>query len=98
MAAGETPATAARLTLGAPHPNPVRTGRAALRLTLAEAADVTVRIVDGRGRTVRTVADAPRAAGETAVMVPTDGLAPGLYFVVAEAGALRSVQPLTVAR
>ncbi len=98
VGAGEAPGAAARLSLGAPHPNPVRTGRAALRLTLAEAADVTVRIVDGRGRTVRTVAHAPRTAGETAVMVPTDGLASGLYFVVAEAGALRSTQPLTVAR
>lgn len=98
VAAGETPIASARLALGAPHPNPVRTGRAALRLTLGESADVTVRIVDGRGRTVRTVASAPRGAGETAVLVPTDGLAPGLYFVVAEAGALRAVQPLTVAR
>lgn len=98
VAAGETPRAEARLALGAPHPNPVRTGRAALRLTLGEAADVRVRIVDGRGRTVRTVADAPQTAGETAVMVRTDGLAPGLYFVVAEAGALRSIQPLTVAR
>ncbi len=98
VAAGETPAAAARLTLGAPHPNPVRTGMAALRLTLGEAADVRVRIVDGRGRTVRTVAAAPRAAGETTVLVRTDGLAPGLYFVIAETGALRSVQPLTVAR
>lgn len=98
VAAGETPADAARLTLGAPHPNPVRTGTAALRLTLAEGADVRVRIVDGRGRTVRTVGSAPRGAGETPLLVRTDGLAPGLYFVVAEAGALRSIQPLTVAR
>ena len=98
VAAGETPNTSAGLALGAPHPNPVRTGRAALRLTLAAAADVTVRIVDGRGRTVRTLPPAPRAAGETALMVPTDGLAPGLYFVVAEAGARRAVQPVTVAR
>ena len=98
VAGGETPAEAARLALGVPHPNPVRTGAAALRLTLAEGADVRVRIVDGRGRTVRTVGSAPRGAGETQLVVRTDGLAPGLYFVVAEAGALRSVQPLTVAR
>ena len=73
---------------------------------LHQAADVIAasqqqrhhRIVDGRGRTVRTVGSAPRGAGETPLLVRTDGLAPGLYFVVAEAGALRSIQPLTVAR
>ncbi|HEX9951533.1 MAG TPA: choice-of-anchor V domain-containing protein [Rubricoccaceae bacterium] len=98
LAAGDAPEAAPRLALGAPHPNPVRTGVAALRLTLAEAADVRVRLVDGRGRTVRVVADERRAAGANTLLVRTDGLAPGLYFVVAEAGALRDVQPVSVAR
>ena len=97
--AGESgPAAAAALRLGAPHPNPVRTGTAALVLTLAHAGPVRVRIVDGRGRTVREVSDAPRAAGETRLDVPTRGLAPGLYIVVAEAGGRRAVQTVTVAR
>jgi hypothetical protein len=69
-----------------------------LRLTLAEAADVRVRLVDGRGRTLRVIADTRQGAGETALLVQTAGLAPGLYFVVAEAGALRDVQPISVAR
>lgn len=92
------PASALRLALSAPHPNPVRTGRAALRLTLPAAGTVRVRVVDGQGRTVRTVPTTPRTAGESDVMVSTDGLAPGLYFVVAEAGGRRAVQPLSVAR
>ena len=98
VAAADAPETAPRLALGAPHPNPVRTGVAALQLTLAEAATVHVRLVDGRGRTVRVVAEERRAAGANTLLVRTDGLAPGLYFVVAEAGARRAVQPVSVAR
>ncbi len=98
VSAGEAPAAETRLALSAPHPNPVRTGAAALRLTLPAAGDVRVRILDAQGRTVRTVATAPRAAGASDLVVRTDGLAPGLYFVVAEAGGRRAVQPLSVAR
>ena len=98
VAAEETPVRAVALALGAAHPNPVRTGASAVRLTLGEAGDVRVRLVDGRGRTVRTVAAGRRAAGEALVVVRTDGLAPGLYFVVAEAPSGRAVQPLSVVR
>ena len=98
VAAEGAPSAAVALALGAAHPNPVRTGAAAVRLTLAEAGEVRVRLVDGRGRTVRTVAAGRRAAGEALVVVRTDGLAPGLYFVVAEAAAARAVQPLSVVR
>ena len=96
--AAEAPAAAPRLALGAPHPNPVRAGRAAVRLTMPEAGQAQVRVVDGRGRTVRRVADGVRAAGESSVLVATDGLAPGLYFVVVEAAGGQAVQPLTVVR
>lgn len=96
--ADDGPSRAEALTLGAPHPNPVRAGVAVVRLTLAEADAVRVRIVDGRGRTVRRVADERRPAGESAVVVRTAGLAPGLYFVVAETASGRSVQPLSVVR
>lgn len=98
VAAGEAPTGEVRLALSTPHPNPVRTGAAALRLTLPAAGAVRVRIIDTQGRTVRTVATAPRSAGDSDLMVRTDGLAPGLYFVVAEAGGRRAVQPLSVAR
>ena len=97
-AADGGPGAAEALGLSAPHPNPVRAGATVLRLTLAAAADVRVRIVDGRGRTVRRVADERRGAGESAVTVRTAGLAPGLYFVVVETPAGRAVQPVSVVR
>ncbi len=98
VAAGEAPTRELRLALSAPHPNPVRTGAAALRLTLPAAGAVRVRILDGQGRTVRTIETAPRGAGESDLVVRTDGLAPGLYFVTVDAGGRRAVQPLSVAR
>ncbi|HEX8385874.1 MAG TPA: choice-of-anchor V domain-containing protein [Rubricoccaceae bacterium] len=97
-AADGGPAPMVALAMSAPHPNPVRAGAAVVRLTLAEADLVRVRIVDGRGRTVRRIADGRRVAGESVVTVRTAGLAPGLYFVVAEAGAGRAVQPISVLR
>ena len=97
-AADGGPDGAVALALGAPHPNPVRAGVAVVRLTLAEADAVRVRIVDGRGRTVRRVVEGRRPAGESTVTIRTAGLAPGLYFVVAEAGAERAVQPISVLR
>lgn len=99
-AAGEAPVGERAFALSAPHPNPVRGGGAALRLALGRASAVRVRLVDGRGRTVWTQADEHRGAGENRVVVPTDGLAPGLYFVVAERadGGERTVRPLSVVR
>ena len=99
-AAGEAPARGPGVVLSAPHPNPVRGGAATLRLVLGHASAVRVSLVDGRGRTVWTQADLHRGAGENRVVVPTAGLAPGLYFVVAERvdGGDRTVRPLSVVR
>lgn len=88
---------ASRLGLGTPHPNPT-SGRAVVRVKLAEAARVTVTVVDGRGRTVLRVADGPMAAGSHDVAVPAQGLAPGTYFVAVDAAGERRVRPLAVAR
>lgn len=94
----ETATPQVSLELGAPHPNPVRTGATSVRLTLPDAGAVRVRLVDGRGRTVRRVVDERRGAGESHIVVQTDGLAPGLYFVVAEALGRKTVQPVSVVR
>lgn len=97
-AGAEAPRAEARLTLSAPHPNPVRTGRTAVRLTLPEAGPAVVRVVDGRGRTVRRVLDERLGDGARDVVIRTDDLAPGLYFIVAEAAGRTSVQPVSVVR
>ena len=82
-----------------PRPNPVRSGGVAvLDLILRQPGAVSVRVVDGLGRTVREVVRAERGAGETPVTVPTDGLAAGTYFVVVEGPGGRRAVPLAVAR
>ncbi len=95
--ANEGGAPSARtLALAAPRPNPT-TGDAEVALTMPDAADVRVRVVDVLGRTVAAVHDGPLAAGATVLRLPA-GLAPGVYTVVAEAGDARAVRRLTIAR
>ena len=78
-------------------PNPVRsTARAALEL--AAPRDVAVRLLDGRGRVVRRLADGPRARGTSVVEVDVRGLAPGPYFLVAESARGRRTAALHVVR
>ncbi len=95
--AGEDAPTAPSLALTAPSPNPV-SGTATARLTLAEASTIAVTIVDGRGRTVRTLPTQRLGAGAHALRLPAAGLAPGTYFVVVEAAGGRQTQPFVVAR
>ena len=91
--AAAPPADAPAFTLSPPRPNPAR-GGAAVRLDVGGRAPVALRVVDGRGRTVRAVG----AARGGLSVVPTAGLAPGTYFVVADGPGGRRVRPLTVAR
>ena len=74
--AAAPPPRAPTFDLSPPRPNPAR---GATRLALSGAGWSSVRVVDGRGRTV----GAARVAGG-AVAVETAGLAPGTYFVVAD--------------
>lgn len=87
---------ASALVLSSPRPNPT-TGASEVTLTLPEAGDARVRVVDVLGRTVAVLRDGPAAAGATALRVPA-GLAPGVYTVVAESGDGRAAERLTVAR
>jgi hypothetical protein len=70
------------LHLGRVGPNPA-TAQSHVMLTLAEPAAVSVRIVDGRGRTVRLQPERALPAGTTALRLDARGLAPGTYFVTA---------------
>ena len=64
--------------LGHPRPNPVlRSAR--IPFSLAEAATVTLEVVDSLGRTVAVLADGPHPAGPHAVEFDASGLASGLY-------------------
>ena len=102
--AAATAATApARTALDAPFPNPFAQ-TATVPLALAEAAGADVRVVDVLGREVARLASGPRPAGTHTLTLDADGLANGVYVVVAEirpaagGSAVRLTQRLTLAR
>ena len=78
-------------------PRPARSTVRA-QIELATPRDVAVRLLDGRGRTVRTLAEGPRAAGTSVVGVDVRVLAPGTYFLVAETDRGRRTTALNVVR
>ena len=89
----------AAFTVSAARPNPVRTGGIArLALSLDRPGAVAATLVDGVGRTVRRLAEADRAAGDSPLDVSTEGLAPGIYLVVVDGPGGRRTQPVIVAR
>ena len=85
------------LVLGSVSPQPVRT-RAQALLTLREAGEVSARLVDSRGRTVRSFAPEARPAGEAPLAIDASGLASGAYFLVVETAAGRRTARVIVAR
>ena len=87
--------TALALRLDAPRPNPAA-GPVTVPFTLAEAADVTLRVIDVLGREVAVLVDAPRRAGShTATWAPA---AAGTYLVVLDDGRQRATRRVSVLR
>ena len=82
--------------LGAVSPQPVR-ARAHATLVLRESGTVTVRLVDGLGRTVRTILSEMRAAGDSEIAIDARGLPSGVYFLVVETPAGRRTGRVVVA-
>ncbi|MEM1054504.1 MAG: T9SS type A sorting domain-containing protein [Bacteroidota bacterium] len=93
----EGPGRTESLALSAPRPNPTR-GRAEFDLTLDQAMDVSVQVMDLMGRTVATVADGTLAAGQTTLGFDTADLAAGVYVVRIQAGGEVATRRLTVVR
>ena len=83
-------------SLGQVAPQPTR-GRARLAVTMEQAADVSVRIVDVLGREVAR-RDARLGAGVQHVELPSAALAAGTYVVRITAGDASETRRLTVAR
>ncbi|MEM6327227.1 MAG: T9SS type A sorting domain-containing protein [Bacteroidota bacterium] len=77
------------------YPNPSR-GAMALRFAVAEAETVRLTVYDALGRTVAVLTDGLLPPGEHETT--TDGLAPGVYVAVLDAGDERVTQRLTVVR
>lgn len=94
---GEAAPAEATLALAPPRPNPAA-GRVALPYRLADTGAVRLTVVDALGRTVATLADGVRAAGEHMAEFDARRLAPGVYAVVLDADGRRAVRRLTIAR
>ena len=93
-ASGDGPVLAT--ALGAVSPNPTASG-ATVAWTLAEAGPVRLTVVDLLGREVTVLASGPFAAGPQRSAVPA-GLAPGVYVVRLQAGAVAEAARFTVTR
>ena len=98
-------ATHAAVPVGAPspesdfllHPNPAELGSATASFTLAQGGPVSLRILDEKGRLVRTVlSQQAQPAGARQVPLPLQGLPAGLYLVQLEVGGSRRTGKLLV--
>jgi hypothetical protein len=86
------------LSFAGPRPNPAA-GDAAVEFTLSRSGDVSIRVLDVAGRTVRTRELRGLGAGQHRVVLD-DGtaLAPGIYVVELDAERKRLTRKLVVAR
>jgi hypothetical protein len=91
--------TAAVDFLGAPAPNPARTGAGIrLRFGLARPGHVELALHDVQGRRVASLVDAELAAGEHSARSPAVDLAPGVYLVRLSASGYQATRRLLVVR
>ncbi len=86
------------IRLEAPFPNPARE-TTSLELTVRDAQDVRVDLVDVLGRRIAVLLDESLFALETRVLVvDTSRLPSGTYFIRAVAGSLTQARPILVVR
>ncbi len=78
--AGESGPDAAGVALAAPVPNPAA-GQSEIRVSLPEAGQATVTVLDVLGREVARLADGPLPAGETRLQADLSGVPAGVYVV-----------------
>ena len=76
------------LALAPIRPNPSRGGKMRVDFVLPRPGDVSISLVDVRGRVALSLARGTFSEGPHAVMAPLERVAPGLYFVtlVSDAG------------
>jgi hypothetical protein len=88
------------LAMSAPFPNPARSG-ASLVLSLPEASDVLIEVLDVSGRRVKTLVNGPIPAGESPVRWDLRDrwgvrLPYGSYWVLGHVGERQLAQPLLI--
>lgn len=85
--------TAPTLALAGPHPT---RGAVALRITLPQAGDVRLDVLDALGRRVARLADGTRGAGDHIVRWDASRAAPGLYVARLAAGGTSRTMRIVV--
>ncbi|MEM1057131.1 MAG: T9SS type A sorting domain-containing protein [Bacteroidota bacterium] len=93
----EAALTTARDEIGQPYPNP-STGPARLGLTLAEAGEVRVAVLDALGREVAVAHEGTLTAGTHDLALPTSDLPHGTYLVRITGDDLAETRRLTLSR
>ncbi|MBL0176812.1 MAG: T9SS type A sorting domain-containing protein [Ignavibacteria bacterium] len=98
----EETATAGRdgFTLGQNYPNPVGAASSSTSIPffLAKSGLVRLAVYDAAGRTVRTLVDGARPAGESVAVFDASGLPNGVYYYAMESGGQRQIRKLSVLR
>jgi len=82
-----------RCTLSANYPNPFNAWTV-LPYTLYSPGQVTIQILDMKGRVLDTVVDGRQDAGSYRIAVNLDGRPSGLYFYRLQAGSFRSARSM----
>ena len=95
MASGVDDDASQKLSLLSVYPNPAA-GDAIIGYSLGEGAVVTLSIADVLGRTVRTLINEYRVAGEHEVTIDRSGLPSGVYVVRLEAGGKTVTKQLVI--
>lgn len=75
-------------------PNPTDARNARLVATIASSERARLTLVDARGQDVYVIHEGPLIAGSTIFAIELDGIAAGVYHVVADAGGTRTLTRL----
>lgn len=78
----EDPITVADFSLSHPYPNPISStlDKVTIEFTLPSSAQVLVELYDFLGRKIRTITEGFLPSGRNSILIPTQGLQPGMYL------------------
>jgi len=80
------------------YPNPLLNGKGNISFNLDRGADVTIRIFDLRGKVVETIDMGKQTAGAHKVIIDSNSLSAGTYFVSLTAGKFRKAAKFVVVK
>lgn len=79
------------------YPNPVSSKKSVtIPYRINTTSNVLIKILDQKGRTVKTVENSKKGAGDHTIKTDLTGIKPGLYFYQIEAGLLKRAKKLVI--